>query len=185
MLLKTIRRRFSGLLVVAVLTVVPVVSLADAPAPAKQQAGFEVEFLTGMIDHHAMAVMMAELCPDRAVHEELRSLCEQIMTTQIHEIELMQSWLQDWYGLSYEPRMRPRDQKMIDRLAQLVGADFEIAFMEMMIRHHEAAVREGLRCIDRAYHEELIELCENIVQTQSEEIAIMEMRLCDWYSICD
>lgn len=51
----------------------------------------------------------------------------------------------------------------------------------MMIRHHRAAVREGERCIDRAYHEDLVELCEDIVEAQTAEIALMRGWLSEWY----
>jgi uncharacterized protein (DUF305 family) len=69
----------------------------------------------------------------------------------------------------------------MDRLAELSGEEFEIAFLRMMIRHHAGAVREGFRCVRRAHHEELIELCHSIVATQTEEIALMESWLRQWY----
>ena len=97
----------------------------------------------------------------------------------------MQAWLQDWYGVSYEPVMKPGDEKMMERLVALSGAEFEIAFMEMMIKHHEKAIREGRHCLDKAYHAELRELCENIIATQSAEIAQMETWLCQWYGECN
>jgi uncharacterized protein (DUF305 family) len=100
------------------------------------------------------------------------------------EIEEMQAWLQDWYGIAYEPAMKPGDEKMMERLASLSGAEFEILFMEMMIKHHEKAIKEGRHCLDKAYHAELRELCENIVRTQSAEIAQMQTWLCQWYGEC-
>jgi uncharacterized protein (DUF305 family) len=157
---------------------------AEAPAPHTSQANYEVRFLTDMIDHHHMAVMMGMMCEDRAVHEELKDLCHEIVAAQTSEIEQMQAWLQDWYGITHEPEMKKKDQRMMDQLASLSGEEFEIEFMTMMIRHHEKAVREGMHCVDRAYHPDLIELCENIVQTQTEEIMLMEQWLCEWYDIC-
>jgi uncharacterized protein (DUF305 family) len=53
---------------------------------------------------------------------------------------------------------------------QMSGAEFEIAFMESMIRHHWKAVIRGASCINRAYHAELIQLCGQIVETQTAEI---------------
>jgi uncharacterized protein (DUF305 family) len=157
---------------------------AEAPAPKTNQAKYEVRFLTGMIDHHAMAVMTGMMCEERAVHEELRDLCHEIVTAQIAEIELMQGWLQDWYGITHEPQMKPGDEKRMSKLAGMSGAEFEIEFMTMMIRHHEMAIREGMHCLDRAYHSELVELCENIIATQAEEIVLMEQWLCEWYQVC-
>lgn len=154
-------------------------------APARGMARYEIRFLQDMIDHHAMAVETAELCVARAVHEELRQLCEQIIAAQSAEIEQMQRWLEQWYGISYEPQMKPGDERMIERLASMSGAEFEIAFMQMMIEHHEAAIREAEECLRRAYHRQLQRLCENIIETQSAEIEQMQAWLCEWYGICE
>jgi uncharacterized protein (DUF305 family) len=80
--------------------------------------------------------------------------------------------------------MKPGDQKMLDRLASLSGAEFEIAFMEMMIKHHEKAIKEARHCLAKAAHPELREMCEDIIATQSAEIAQMEAWLCQWYGEC-
>ncbi len=155
---------------------------ASAPAPDKSTAKFEIKFIQDMIDHHMMAIMTAEMCVEEAVHEDLRSLCEGIIATQSEEIEVMQSWLADWYGITYEPDMTMTGQ--MQKLAELEGAEFEIAFMEMMIKHHTGAIKEAEKCLDRAYHQELINLCEGIIATQSEEIEVMSAWLCEWYGIC-
>ena len=159
--------------------------VASAPAPNASTARYEIKFMEDMIDHHMMAVMTAEVCVQKAVHEELRSLCEQIIGTQSQEIETMQQWLSDWYGVTYEPQMKSGDQKMVGRLASLSGSDFEIAFMEMMIQHHEGAIKAAEGCLKKAYHTELLELCEGIIEAQQAEIEQMETWLCEWYSICD
>jgi uncharacterized protein (DUF305 family) len=157
------------------------VTTQSGPAPAPSAANYEIKFMENMIDHHAMAVAMGQLCLEKAVHEELRALCQSIISSQSAEIAQMQSWLQAWYGISYQPEMKPGDQHMMDRLAALSDAEFEIAFMEMMIKHHEKAIKEGRMCLDKAYHAELRALCENIVTTQSAEIAQMQTWLCQWY----
>ena len=158
---------------------------ADEPAPRRSIANYEIKFMEDMIDHHAMAVEMAELCVEKAIHEELRSMCQEIIAQQSQEIETMQTWLEDWYGVSYEPEMTPGKMQQMERLAALDGEEFEITFMEEMIRHHETAIREAERCVERAYHEDLVNLCENIIETQSAEIAQMEAWLCEWYGICN
>lgn len=160
------------------------ITTQSGPAPTPSAANYEIKFMENMIDHHAMAVAMGQICLQKAVHEELRSLCQNIISSQSAQIAEMQSWLQTWYGISYQPEMKPGDQHMMDRLAALSGAEFEIAFMEMMIKHHEKAIKEGRQCLDKAYHAELRELCENIVRTQSAEIAQMQMWLCQWYGEC-
>lgn len=96
----------------------------------------------------------------------------------------MQSWLQNWYGIQYQPELTQREQRQLADLAAKSGADFEIAFMQMMIQHHSIAISRAEDCVDKAFHQELIDLCENIISTQSAEIRRMNRWLCNWYDIC-
>jgi uncharacterized protein (DUF305 family) len=172
-----------ALLALALFALAAAPAAASQPAPDRSAAKFEVDFMQDMIDHHAMAVMMAEMCLDKAVHDELRSLCEDIRASQSAEIRQMQSWLRSWYGVSYAPEMK--DSGQMKQLERASGAEFEIRFMEMMIRHHRAAIKEGEKCLDRAYHSELKQLCQNIVSTQTAEIRQMQAWLCQWYGRCE
>lgn len=156
-------------------------ALADAPAQSQEAATFEVDFLTGMIDHHAMAVAMAETCLEKATHQELKDLCQSIIDAQQEEIQKMQTWLQDWYGISYEPQMSEGDMRSMERLENFSGAEYEIRFMQSMIRHHWAAIREAEDCLGNAEHPELIELCSNIKEVQLAEIGQLQTWLEQWY----
>jgi uncharacterized protein (DUF305 family) len=178
----TFRRLFTAALIIGALYAGAAPAKADALAPDKKTAKYEIDFMTGMIDHHAMAVMMAEMCVAKATHEELRTLCQNIITTQTQEIQMMQSWLQSWYGISYEPRVK--DGGQMEKLSSLYGAEFEIEFMRMMIRHHLGAIKEASACVERVYHEELRTLCENIITAQAAEIEQMRTWLCRWYGVC-
>jgi uncharacterized protein (DUF305 family) len=163
------------------LLVTPV--FADGPAPTPAAAHYEVTFMTDMIDHHMMAVMMSQDCLTKAVHPDLKSLCQSIIETQTAEIKLMQSWLQAWYVISYEPEMKMTGQ--MRRLMSMTGEMFEIEFMQMMIRHHFKAVVESRNCQKRAYHPELIQLCQKIETAQTQEIQTMQTWLCSWDGICN
>lgn len=157
---------------------------ASTPAPAQAAENFEIKFMMGMIDHHQMAIEMAEICLQKATHAPLREMCRKVIAAQSTEIEEMQSWLRDWYGISYEPRMTPGDQQMLDRLSSLSGAEFEITFMEMLIKHHEKAIKEAQQCLAKAWHAELRQLCQNIIDAQSAEITQLRSWLCEWYGRC-
>jgi uncharacterized protein (DUF305 family) len=189
--MKTFRASRTGLhlaglvaVLLAFALVTPGQASANEPAPRPGTAQFEIKFMSDMIDHHAMAIEMGTVCLDKAVHDELKELCADIVSTQQQEIETLQGWLESWYGVSYEPEMTPGDMKKVERLASLSGAEFEIEFMEMMSKHHARAIKMATRCLDRADHEELLALCDNIVATQSAEIQQMSTWLCDWYGIC-
>ena len=176
---------FGQLLGVLVILSSAVTATAEGPASKRSEAHFEVRFMTEMIDHHAMAVEMGMICTEKAVHLELKQLCEEMIAAQSAEIEQMQTWLQDWYGVQHEPTMDPRGERQLEKLASLNGADFEIEFMRMMIRHHAIAVVRAANCVRRAEHEELIAMCHNMMEAQLEEIHTMQTWLCQWYEICN
>lgn len=137
---------------------------AEAPAPTRAQTQYEIRFMTDMIDHHHMAIMMSQICLTNATHEELEALCAEIIVAQQQEIATMQSWLQDWYGVSHAPEMTQGAMQRMERMAEMYGAEFEIAFMKSMIRHHWKAVVRASGCLDRAYHEQLTEMCADIIE---------------------
>lgn len=158
---------------------------ANEPAPTQAQAQYEIRFMTDMIDHHHMAIMMSQICLTNATHEELKAMCADIIAAQQQEIATMQTWLQDWYGISYAPEMTQGDMQRMERMSEMYGAEFEIAFMKSMIRHHWKAVVRASGCLDRAYHPELIAMCEEIIIAQVGEIEILRMWLCRWYGLCN
>jgi uncharacterized protein (DUF305 family) len=132
-----------------------------------------------------MAVHMADMCLQKAVHPELLALCQTIKTTQTQEIAVMQSWLANWYGISYAPEMTNGMQQQMARMMSMTAEEFEMDFLKMMIRHHWKAVVMATQCMEKAYHSELTGLCEDIVIAQAAEIEKMRTWLCDWYGVCN
>jgi uncharacterized protein (DUF305 family) len=54
---------------------------------------FDREYLSQMIVHHEMAVMMSRMLAVSTERSEMRALADTIVASQIKEIEMMQSWL--------------------------------------------------------------------------------------------
>ena len=84
----------------------------DLPATAGMQMGmgamaistdesvpFDQRFLTAMISHHQGAINMATMAQIHAVHAEIHPMAAAIITTQQAEIEQMQTWLMEWFGV--------------------------------------------------------------------------------------
>jgi uncharacterized protein (DUF305 family) len=187
-ILRTDHKRPAQFLVLLALALLALVAsgraAGSAPAPDIGTSKYEIRFLEGMIDHHAMAVMMAEICQQKALHEELRAMCQSIEQAQTQEIGTMQNWLAAWYSMAHTPEMSQGSQQQMARLAARSGGEFEIAFMKMMIRHHWKAIIRGAQCVDRAFHEELVGMCEDIITAQSAEIEQLRTWLCQWYGRC-
>jgi len=55
----------------------------------------DVHFMTSMIGHHAQAVVMAHLAPERAASPAVKRLAERVINGQQDEIRTMQQWLRD------------------------------------------------------------------------------------------
>lgn len=61
-------------------------------------AEFDREFITQMIPHHEMAVMMAQMLQASTERDEMKTLADNIITSQSREIDMMRSWLKSWYN---------------------------------------------------------------------------------------
>lgn len=118
----------------------------------------DARFMRQMIGHHAQALQMAALVPDRTARDDLRMLAERITVSQRDEIALMQAWLRahgeeapsaEGHGAHHDHHAgadsaagmagMATPQEMA-RLAASSGAEFDRLFLELMIRHHEGAL---------------------------------------------
>jgi uncharacterized protein (DUF305 family) len=60
--------------------------------------GFDQAFLTAMIPHHEMAIVIAGAVPGHATHSQVTTLARRISTSQTGQVQQMQAWLRAWYG---------------------------------------------------------------------------------------
>ncbi|MDM9380214.1 DUF305 domain-containing protein [Chlorogloeopsis sp. ULAP01] len=63
----------------------------------KNAPDFDREFISQMIPHHQMAVMMAQMMIKSGTRPELRNLAQSMIKTQTAEIAQMRQWYQAWY----------------------------------------------------------------------------------------
>ena len=117
----------------------------------------DVEFMSGMIPHHAQAVIMAGWAPTHGARPDVATLCGRIVVGQRDEIHLMQQWLRD-RGLPVPSETDTRmhmimngvDHPMLmagmltdEEMAALDrarGPEFDRLFLEGMIKHHQGAI---------------------------------------------
>ena len=126
---------------------------ADSGRPAYTAA--DVHFMSGMIGHHAQAVVMAGWAPTHGASASIRALCERVVVAQTDEIGLMQRWLRERHEAvpDADPRghaMAGMDHPMLmpgmltpEQMAQLDGArgpQFDQLFLSFMIQHHLGAL---------------------------------------------
>jgi uncharacterized protein (DUF305 family) len=124
--------------------------VGDATKPDRPKpTGADVAFMTGMIPHHTQALEMVTILESRTSNDAMRMLGLRIKVSQEDEIRLMQTWLRD-HGLpvpdehahhSENPMPGMLTAEEMRKLAATTGVAFDKLFLELMIRHHEGAVR--------------------------------------------
>jgi uncharacterized protein (DUF305 family) len=110
----------------------------------------DLEFMQGMISHHAQALEMTVLVPSRSKSEALRKLALRIELSQDDEIKMMQGWLKargeeapdvrahHAHGAKLMPGMLTPEE--MEGLADAKGTAFDRLFLELMIKHHQGAL---------------------------------------------
>ena len=115
------------------------------------------DFMTGMIPHHAQAVLIAGWAESHGARPELRVLCERMVVGQRDEITFMRNWLRDrgetvpdanathhrmkMNGVEHDmlmPGMLTPEQ--LAELDQARGPAWDGLFLRFMIGHHEGAL---------------------------------------------
>jgi uncharacterized protein (DUF305 family) len=132
---------------------------AAAPVPATTRVihESEVEFMQGMIPHHAQAVLIAGWARSHGARRDVLALCERIVVGQTDEIHLMQHWLRERgqdvppdTARSHKMKMNGMVHDMLmpgmlnaEQLAALDrarGSEWDRLFLEAMIAHHAGAI---------------------------------------------
>jgi uncharacterized protein (DUF305 family) len=152
--------------------------MTESLKPLKGKA-FEIKFMQEMIIHHQSAIEMAQLIPEHTKRPELLTLSKNIITAQTKEITNMTTWLSDWYQEKpiSDSMSVPGMMDMIGDMEKLKNAKdvaFDKLFTEMMIKHHQQAVAMAQLISERTQRTELVQLGQNIIQTQSAEIKEMQ-----------
>jgi uncharacterized protein (DUF305 family) len=110
----------------------------------------DVQFMQGMIGHHAQALEMVALLPERTRRDDMRLLARRIEVSQADEIQMMQRWLEargqavpgphahHVPGAPLMPGMLTPAE--MARLSDARADAFDRLFLELMIKHHEGAL---------------------------------------------
>src|ERR1051325_10528661 len=157
----------------------------------------DVEFMSGMIPHHAQAVLMAGWAPSHGARQDVRILCERIVVGQRDEIIMMQNWLRDrdqvvpdatstrmkmmMDGMEHDMLMPGMltDEEMA-QLDRARGAEFDRLFLLGMIKHHQGAidmVDELFKAYGAAQDEKVFRFASDVYADQSTEIDRMQKML--------
>jgi uncharacterized protein (DUF305 family) len=146
----------------------------------------DVQFMQGMISHHAQALEMTALLRKQSESEDMAKLGLRIELSQADEIKMMQGWLRargqeapdvhahHAHGAKLMPGMLTPEE--MSRLAEAKGTAFDRLFLELMIKHHEGAlimVEDLLARPGAGQDSDIFAFLSDITADQSMEIARM------------
>lgn len=114
----------------------------------------DVDFMTGMIHHHAQAIVMSRWAPSHGASAQVQTLASRIINAQQDEIRTMQNWLRDHgrpvpdvsdgaAGMAMSHNQHMAGMLTEAQLAELDaarGGQFDQLFLRGMIQHHSGAV---------------------------------------------
>jgi uncharacterized protein (DUF305 family) len=158
-------------LLVAVASTTAVAQDTVAPAPAQTSdprprpdlvrypySRADVNFMAGMIPHHAQAVVMAGQAASHGASSDMQLMCQRMLVSQRDEIEWMRNWLRDrgefvpaanathhkheMNGVMHDMLMPGMlSDAELAQLDKARGEEWEKLFLTFMIRHHEGAIK--------------------------------------------
>jgi len=179
---------------------VPAEKVDPKPRPDLVRAPYnaaDVEFMSGMIPHHAQAVVMAGWAASHGARPDVRILCERIVVGQGDEIELMRTWLRDRgepvpaanathhrmkvNGMEHDMLMpgmlSPEEMAQLDKAR---GAEWDRLFLQGMIRHHQGALKmvdDVFEAYGALQDDDLFKFASDIYADQTAEIERMQKML--------
>jgi uncharacterized protein (DUF305 family) len=155
----------------------------------------DVQFMQGMIMHHAQAVEMTALIESHTENKELRSLGERISRSQSDEMNFMKRWLAARGepiapAMQHMPGMHSADHhklmpgmltpKQMEALKKAKGKEFDELFLRGMIQHHDGAlimVKELFDTAGSGQDAELFNFASDVDSGQRAEIKVMQTML--------
>jgi uncharacterized protein (DUF305 family) len=151
----------------------------------------DVLFMQDMIPHHHQAIVMAEMVAERTNRPAIIDLAGRINTSQADEIAFMQQWLAERGERVPDPTAHDAmhtshtmaGMASPEQLAQLANSrstGFDRLFLQLMIPHHDGAVKMVKELLEQpgaAYDPVLYEFTSDITNDQAAEIERMNALL--------
>jgi uncharacterized protein (DUF305 family) len=150
----------------------------------------DVQFMQGMIAHHAQAIHMSKLAVTRGAHPRLLRFAQKIDQSQDAEIVQMQGWLRakgqvapdtgSWRTIHMQGMLTPEQLASLDAAR---GREFDRQYLILMIQHHEGAIKmvADLLASPLAAQDVDVSVFANDVEVvQTAEIEVMKQMLAEF-----
>jgi uncharacterized protein (DUF305 family) len=147
----------------------------------------DVEFMQGMIAHHAQAIVMSRMAEANGANPQVLKLSRKIDQSQVPEIIIMQAWLRR-YGQFAPDTASWHDMRMdgmltddeLEAMSEAKGVAFDRLFLTGMIKHHAGAIKmvdDLFRSPGAGQEVDANVFANDVVTAQTAEIGIMRRLL--------
>lgn len=173
---------FHGPRALAALTVVALALVAAACGSGGGSSsaagnGTDLAFVSDMVPHHASAIDMAKIAQQRGQSPFVERLADDITRTQQQERTVMIAAKGDLAKAKVKktPLGVPAHEMGMDMNTDSLktATPFDKAFIDMMVPHHQGAIRMARVELAKGKSEKLKKLATNIVAAQTREIKAM------------
>jgi uncharacterized protein (DUF305 family) len=145
-------------------------------------------FIVEMIPHHESAIEMAAIAARQGERPQVRALADQIASSQAAEIGGLERIHQRLFGqpisaASHGTLGLPAHEMGMHMDASELASEkpFDKAFIDMMVPHHQGAIRMARIELTQGEDPDLMRIAEAIIDAQAREIAEMNRWRVDWY----
>lgn len=127
-----------------------------------------------MIPHHVVGVKLLDDAAIRTNDVRLRRLVFEMQGyhhAEIHELEAMAD---EWSVAPREVFPGYIDTADFADLARASGVDYDVLWLNLMIRHHDGALQLANDALQRSTSSRVSEMAEATLLTQSREVSLMQ-----------
>jgi uncharacterized protein (DUF305 family) len=166
---------------------------------AEMSMDFDLHYIDMMIPHHESIIALAQVALPDLTDPRLQEITQEIIREQGTEIETLKEYREAWYG-SAEPL--PMDEAMMQMMIEMMpsmaamgsmeemamqmdppalvaafcSADNpDLAFIDLVIPHHEMAIASSQDALEMATHDELKVIAQQVIEDQQREIDELSM----------
>ena len=146
---------------------------ARTSASGKVANGTDVAFAEDMVTHHRSAVAMAKIARERATSGYVKNLARDIIATQTSEISVLRGLRQNLPSVAKADLGMQAGGMVMDPSMLRVASPLDREFVDMMVPHHQDAIRMARAELENGKSAELRGIARAVIKAQSREITQM------------
>lgn len=146
-----------------------------ASARPAAAASYDLRFIDTIKAHHDHGIQMSQMAVQKASSAEVREMAQKMIADQQRDNSELITWRGQWFADATDamdmslPGASSMNMDM-SALQSATGHDFDHAFLEMMVPHHQGAIAMSRDATRNAEHDELRRKAQEMADKQQREL---------------